>query len=121
RRRSRAARSSGDTARQAGKAAFARATTSSTSAAPARGTSAITCSVAGSTTSITGENLAAFEHPAALVVGDDLVEQPLFGSSVVQVVAPHRITEGFARELAPLPEINGLAKRGGERIRLRLG
>src|SRR5262245_21987566 len=50
RRRSRLARSPGVTARHAGKTALARATASSVSAAPACGSSAITSSVAGSTT-----------------------------------------------------------------------
>ena len=51
--RSSADRSAGSTARHAGNASRAAATAASVSSTPARGTSAITCSVAGSTTEIT--------------------------------------------------------------------
>src|ERR1051326_1060118 len=60
-RRIRLARSVGETARHAGKAALARATAASVSSRPASGSSAIVSSVAGLTTAGT----ASFEHAAA--------------------------------------------------------
>jgi hypothetical protein len=62
--------------------------------------------------------LAALEHPASLVVGDDLVEEPLLSPPVVQVVLPDRLAERLAGEVASLPELDGLAERGWERLRL---
>ena len=44
--------------------------------------------------------LAALEHAAALVVGHDLVEQPLLRLPVVEVVAPDGLAERLAREVA---------------------
>src|SRR5215212_11579818 len=114
-----AARSPGVTARQAGNAAWARATAASSASASARGTCAITCSVAGSRTSIITDyklaaRLAALEHAAALVVRHDLVEQPLLGLAVVQIVLPDGLAEGVPRELAALPQLDRLAQRRGE-------
>src|SRR5205085_4189582 len=60
-RRIRRARSVGENARQAGNAAFARATAASVSSTPASGSCTIVCSVAGLTTAGT----ASFEHVAA--------------------------------------------------------
>lgn len=67
--RSSAARSPGLTARQAGRAAFAAATASSTSCAPARGTSARTASVAGSRTASC--SLSASSYGASAIAGSE--------------------------------------------------
>src|SRR5438034_4133820 len=45
---------------------------------------------------------AALEHPAPLVVGHDLVEQPLLRAPVVEVVLPGRLAERLAGEVASL-------------------
>src|SRR5215208_3771973 len=61
---------------------------------------------------------AAFEHAAALVVGDHLVEEPLLRAPVVQVVLPDGLTEGPLGELAALPEVHRFAQRRRESLRL---
>src|SRR5215211_6627391 len=63
---------------------------------------------------------AALEHPAPLVVRDHLVEQALFGPTVVEVVLPDGVAEGPLGEVARLPEVDRLAQRRGERLRLGL-
>src|SRR6188472_3911514 len=63
-------------------------------------------------------DLAALEHAGALVVGDDLVEQPLFGLAVVQVVEPDVVAEGPLDEIAVLPVRHRFAQRRWERLRL---
>src|SRR5262245_46479779 len=49
---------------------------------------------------------AALEHAPALVIGDHLVEQPLLGAAVVDVVLVDRVTERLLGELAFLPEVD---------------
>ena len=61
---------------------------------------------------------AALEHPAALVVGHDLVEEPLLRAPVVEVVLVHRLAERLLGERAALPQVDRLAHRGRERLRL---
>ena len=43
--------------------------------------------------------LPTFEEPFSFPAGDDLVEQPLLGSPVVQVVVDHLVTECGARDV----------------------
>src|SRR5918992_6167065 len=64
--------------------------------------------------------LAALEHAAPLVVGDHLIEQPLLGAPVVQVVRPHVLAERLLCERARLPEVDRLAQGGRESLGLGL-
>src|SRR6266516_7736583 len=59
-----------------------------------------------------------FEHPPALVVGDDLVELLLLVPAVVEVVSLHLLAERVANEVAALPELERLAQGRREGLRL---
>src|SRR5450755_4469535 len=64
--------------------------------------------------------LATFEQPLALPARDGLVEQPLLGASVVQVMVDHLVTQGSARHRPGFERGDGLPQRRWKPRRIRL-
>src|SRR5947209_8800484 len=63
--------------------------------------------------------LATLEHPLPLIAGHRLVEQPLLGARVVQVVVDDLVAEKLARDRALLEARDRLAQRVREPLRIR--
>src|SRR5919106_190489 len=64
--------------------------------------------------------LATLEHPLALVAGDPLVEQALFGTRVVEVMVDDVVSEGGSGHRPPLERVDRLPQRVGEALGVRL-
>src|SRR5689334_24563973 len=60
--------------------------------------------------------LATLEHPAALVIGHGLVEEPLLRPSVVQVVIDDLVAEDLPRGAAALEPVGRVAQRVREAL-----
>src|SRR5215218_8878900 len=64
--------------------------------------------------------LPTLEHPLALVAGDGLVEEPLLGARVVEVVIDHVVAERAARERSLRKRRDCVAQRPRESHRVGL-
>src|ERR671933_142899 len=64
--------------------------------------------------------LPTLEQPFPLVAGDDLVEQPLLGAPVVEVVVDDTVSERGAGNRAALELGDRLAQGRGKPLRVRL-